>query len=64
MLDLLAAAAKNKRVAAFETQHAVALEGIFHQLAVNVVLGDRVIARSLAHVDALRIAAHQVEHFF
>ena len=50
-LGFFAAAPENVGVAALEPGHHVALFGLAHQQGVDLVLGQGVVARHLAHVD-------------
>lgn len=62
VFDLLPAAAEDEWIATLQAQHPVALTGELHQLAVDVVLGDRVVSRGLAHIDTFGVTAHQVQY--
>ena len=60
-LDFLAAAAEDERVAALQPHHALALARQPHQQLVDLVLAERMVAALLAGVDALGLAAAQLE---
>ena len=60
-VDLLAAAAEDERIAAFETQHALARERALDQERVDRFLAHRVIGPPLADVDALRARRQERE---
>ena len=61
IFELLAAAAEDEGIAAFQAQHALAGLGMLGQQRVDLVLALAVVALDLADIDALGIAAHVVQ---
>jgi hypothetical protein len=55
--------AEDKGVTAFQSHHALALLRQAHQQAVDVVLGQGVPRRLLAHVMKFRVHSHPVQYF-
>ena len=56
-LGLFPAAAEEKRIAAFQPQHAPAGGGLFHEQRVDFLLPQRVLPRLFAGVDHLHALA-------
>ena len=61
LLDFLAAAPENERVAALQPQHALPLLRQPHQQLADVLLRQRMIVRLLADIDARRVAADEIQ---
>ena len=61
-LQLLAAAPEDEGVAALKANHPFAQARLGDEDIVDLVLGHRMAARGLAHVDTVGIAAREVEH--
>ena len=61
-LDLLAAAAEDERVTAFQAHHLAPGLGMGHQQVVDAFLADAVELAPLADVDLVRVPAGVVEH--
>jgi hypothetical protein len=60
-VDLLAAAAEDERIAAFQAQHALARERALDEERIDRFLAHRVIGPPLADVDALRARRQERE---
>jgi hypothetical protein len=61
LLDLLAAAPEDERIAALEPQHALALFGQRHQHLADFLLRHGMVGAALADIDALGLAADEIE---
>ena len=61
-LDLFPAASEDKRIAALQTDDALAFTGEAHQQVIEVFLREDMRGARLARVNALGVKAHQVEH--
>ena len=61
MLELLAAAAEDERIAALEPHHVAALAGRLDQARVDLVLADAGLAARLPTNTALGVAARAIE---
>jgi hypothetical protein len=60
--DLFAASAKDKGIAALQTDHPLALLSLFNQQGLDGLLGNGVVISLLTHVNAPGIAPRQVEN--
>ena len=62
LLNFLAAASEDKRVAAFQACYFFTLPGIVNQQGIDILLRYRMIRTRFTHINQLGIFAHHIQH--